>query len=51
MIAKRFSKCTETSDEVSTTCILKDMSRCLSVPDATTLHLFLSSKCNSIPAS
>ena len=37
-MAKRSSKSTETKDELSTTCNPKIMSRCLSVPDATSLH-------------
>ena len=38
-MAKHFSKCTETRDELSTTCNPKVMSRCLSAPDATSLPL------------
>ena len=34
-MAKRFSKSTETRDELSTMCNPKVMSRCLSTPDAT----------------
>ena len=34
----RFSKSTETRKELSTTCNPKVMSRCLSAPDATSLH-------------
>ena len=37
-MAKRFSKSTETRDELSTTCNPIVISRCLSVPDATSLH-------------
>ena len=37
-MAKRFSKHTVTREELSTTCNPKVMSRCLSVPDATSLH-------------
>ena len=36
-MAKRSLKSTETRDEISTTCNLKVMSRCLSAPDATSL--------------
>ena len=42
-MAKRFSKSTEIMDELSTTCNPKIMSRCLSVPDATSLHRCLQS--------
>ena len=37
-------KSTETRDELSTTCNPKVMSRCLSVPDATSLHNCLKNK-------
>ena len=37
-------KSTETSDELSTICNLKVMSRCLSAPDATSLHHCLKNK-------
>ena len=36
-MVKRFSKFTETREELSTTCNPKVMSRCLSAPDATSL--------------
>ena len=37
-LAKRFSKSYKTRDKLSTTCNPKVMSRCLSMPDATSLH-------------
>ena len=40
-MAKRSSKSTETREELSTTCNPKVMSRCLSAPDATSLHHYL----------
>ena len=44
-MAKRFSKkYMETRDEVSTMCNPKVMSRCLSLPDATSLHHCLKNK-------
>ena len=41
---KRFLKSTETSEELSTTCNPKVMSKCLSAPDATFLHHCLKNK-------
>ena len=41
-MAKRLSKITETRDELLTTC--NPMSRCLSAPDATSLHHCLENK-------
>ena len=43
-MAKHFSKSTETRDELSTTCNPKVMSRCLSAPDAASLHHCLKNK-------
>ena len=37
-MAKRFSKSMETREELSTNCNPEVMSRCLSAPDATSLH-------------
>ena len=41
-------KSTETRDELSTTCNLKVMSRCLSAPDATSLHQEQAAKSNMV---
>ena len=43
-MVKRFFINTETRDEPSTTCNPKVMSRCLSGPDTTYLHLCLNNK-------
>ena len=43
-MVKGFSKITETRDELSTNCNPKVMSRCLSEPDATSLHHCLKNK-------
>ena len=44
-MAKCFSKKYGTRDELSTTCNLKVMSRCLSAPDATSLYHCLQNHC------
>ena len=43
-MVKRFSKKNRTMEELSTICNPKVMSRCLSVPDATSLHHCLKNK-------
>ena len=43
-MAKHFSKSTETKDVLLTTCNPQVMSRCLSMPDATSLHYCLKNK-------
>ena len=43
-LASASLKGTETRDELSSTCNPKDMSRCLSAPDATSLHHCLKNK-------
>ena len=46
-MAKHFSNSTETRDELSTTCKtkIKVLSRCLSAPDATSLHYCFQNHC------
>ena len=43
-MAKPSLKSTETRDELSTTCNPKVMKRCLSTPDAISLHHYLKNK-------
>ena len=47
-MAKCFSKSTETREEISTTCNPNGMSRCLSAPNATCLHLTTQEKAANI---